>query len=52
MNACQNCIHYYDYWTVLSDDTKGHLVNFGQCVKARENISTTNCYAAYHTGPC
>lgn len=52
MNACYDCIHYYNYWDVLADATRGHIVDFSKCVEARENITTTNCYAAYYTGPC
>lgn len=50
MNGCYNCIHFYDYWNVSS--TTGILIDFTKCVAERGNVTMTNCYAAYHSGPC
>lgn len=50
MNGCYNCIHFYDYWNVSA--TTGVLIDFTKCVAERGNVTMTNCYAAYHSGPC
>lgn len=50
LNGCYNCVHYYDYWT--ASNTIGRVVDFARCVAPRANITTTNCLAAYYSGPC
>lgn len=48
-NACETCIHLFVFDELANDNIK---IDYQYCVAARANVTSTNCYAAGHGGPC
>ena len=48
-NGCETCIHLLEFDELANNKIS---INYQYCVSARENVTTTNCYAAANGGPC